>query len=336
MQLESLSLFLAVIESGSITKAAQRLYITPQGASSAIKTLEKQIGVTLFERKGQTLELTPKGSKVAQEAEKIVNAYQRLQEVIAFQDDAVPPTDTLNIVATPFVRQTFTSVLEDYAEITCGNPAVSITEQNAFEIVRNCRDLDTDTLYLVDIPLNLEILLSEVSEDIVSDILTMTDLFMPFALSTFLIKCSEFSSITAKESLEWSDIAADKIACHDDPFLMKVIGHFVPSCNELGFGMKVTDTGLISTVVQQSGMIGISASLPVIFRERTWKRTISGSAVIPKPKAQFVTGVLGSPDNKYAANFHRFMRSFLDRAIPEYMKENDPAIFFEQRNCLLL
>lgn len=62
---------------------------------------------------------------------------------------------------------------------------------------------------------------------------------MPFALSTFLVKCSEFSSIAAKGSLEWADIAADKIACHDDPFLMKVINHFVPSCSELGFGMKV-------------------------------------------------------------------------------------------------
>jgi len=336
MQMESLSLFLAVIESGSITKAAQRLYITPQGASSAIKALEKQIGVTLFERKGQTIALTTKGAKIAQEAEKVVSAYQRLQEVVAMQDGGIPQDSTLNVVATPFVRQTFTSVLEDYAELACGNPVITIDEQNAFEIVRNCRNLDNDTLYLVDIPLDLEILLGEVPEDIASDILAKTGFFMPFALSTFLVKCSEFSSIAAKGSLEWADIAADKIACHDDPFLMKVISHFVPSCSELGFGMKVTDTGLISTVVQQSGMMGISASLPVTFRERNWKRIISGSAVIPTPKAQFVTGVLGSPDNIYAANFYHFMKNFLDQAIPEYMEENDPSVFFEHNKRFLL
>lgn len=50
MDTKSLAAFKAVYEAGSITKAAQRLYITQPGLSKAIVRLESQFGKTLFDR----------------------------------------------------------------------------------------------------------------------------------------------------------------------------------------------------------------------------------------------------------------------------------------------
>lgn len=331
MQIESLSLFLSVIESQSISKAAQKLYITPQGASSAIKALEKQLGVELFERVGTSIKLTPQGMEVAHEAEKVVGAFQKLQSVVAMQSNKAADHEILNVVATPFVRQTLTTVIQDYASYSNENAVVNIIEKNAFDIAGEYENLDDDTLYILDLPLDLEIAAEELSEGFCRDILNKDHpSFRPFVLSNFMIKCSEFSPYATKNTVKWTDISSDQIACHDDPFLIKIIGHFVPSSHGGSVGMKVSNTELIGTAVNQSGMVGISASLPVAFGERNWKRTISGVAVEPKPKASFVTGVLGSSRNLHAQSFHRFMENLLAHLIPSYMKKNDPSDFYKK------
>ncbi|MEG1517479.1 MAG: LysR family transcriptional regulator [Raoultibacter sp.] len=58
MRIESLALFLSVVEKGSISRAARHAYISQQGASSVIKSLEQDFGILLFSRGGHTLQLT--------------------------------------------------------------------------------------------------------------------------------------------------------------------------------------------------------------------------------------------------------------------------------------
>ncbi|WP_180326562.1 LysR family transcriptional regulator [Raoultibacter phocaeensis] len=330
MQIESLSLFLTVIETRSITKAAQKMYITPQGASSAIKALEKQLGMKLFERTGACIELTQQGAEVAHEAQKVVAAYQKMQSVVAMQNNRVASRDILKVVATPFVRQTLTAVIQDYAAYSNDNAVVQVIEKNAFEIARGFETLDNDTLYLLDLPLDLEIASEELSPSFCRLALQEYAIFHPFVLSNFVIKCSEFSPYAAKDTIKWTDLTADQIACHDDPFLIKVIGRYVPTCRRGNVGMKVSNTELIGTAINQSGMIGISASLPVAFGERNWKKTYNGVAIEPKPKASFVTGALGSPENKHAKSFCLFMQNLLAHLIPSYMKKNDPSEFYKK------
>lgn len=330
MQIESLSLFLTVIETRSITKAAQKMYITPQGASSAIKALEKQLGMKLFERTGASIELTRQGAEVAREAQKVVAAYQKMQSVVAMQNNDVAGRDILKVVATPFVRQTLTAVIQDYASYSNENAVVQVVEKNAFEIARGFENLDNDTLYLLDLPLDLELTSEELPSKFCTLALREQAIFHPFVLSNFVIKCSEFSPYAAKDTIRWSDLTSDQIACHDDPFLIKVIGHHVPTCREGSVGMRVSNTELIGAAINQSGMIGISASLPVAFGEWNWKKTYNGVAIEPKPKASFVTGALGSSENKHAESFCRFMQNLLVHLIPSYMKKNDPNEFYKK------
>ena len=64
--------FVAVIDHGGITKAARALYIAQPSLSQAIRTLERQLGVELFDRSGRRLTLTPDGTAFAAPARKIL------------------------------------------------------------------------------------------------------------------------------------------------------------------------------------------------------------------------------------------------------------------------
>jgi DNA-binding transcriptional LysR family regulator len=53
--------FAAVAEQGSFTGAARELHVTQQAVSQQVKSLERLLGVTLFERSPRRVELTPEG-----------------------------------------------------------------------------------------------------------------------------------------------------------------------------------------------------------------------------------------------------------------------------------
>lgn len=78
-----LSAFEVAARTQSFTKAAQELHLTQSAVSRQIKALEEQIGVTLFTRVRQTVELTAAGESYAADVRealhKIGNASMQLQ-----------------------------------------------------------------------------------------------------------------------------------------------------------------------------------------------------------------------------------------------------------------
>ena len=61
MEFSQLRIFQAVAEEGSITRAAERLHRVPSNLSTRLKQLEEQMGVELFMRERQRLQLSPAG-----------------------------------------------------------------------------------------------------------------------------------------------------------------------------------------------------------------------------------------------------------------------------------
>jgi len=73
MTLDQLRIFVAVAEHGHMTKAAERLGISQSAASAAIRALESQHGVRLFNRVGRNIELAQTGHRFLPEAKAVLD-----------------------------------------------------------------------------------------------------------------------------------------------------------------------------------------------------------------------------------------------------------------------
>lgn len=67
--------YITVTECGSINKAAERLYISPQALLQQINSLEDNVGVKLLERTKQGIRLTPAGEEFLKGAREITAIY---------------------------------------------------------------------------------------------------------------------------------------------------------------------------------------------------------------------------------------------------------------------
>ncbi len=72
-----LETFIKVAESGSFTKAADILYVTPTAVMKQINALEKELSVTLFERTNHGLRITRAGESFLQDARYILEYIER-------------------------------------------------------------------------------------------------------------------------------------------------------------------------------------------------------------------------------------------------------------------
>ncbi|MEP1124239.1 MAG: LysR substrate-binding domain-containing protein [Ilumatobacter sp.] len=75
LDVESLRAFRAVVDCGSITKAASQLNLTQSAVSWKMKRLEERLGSPLFLRDGRDLALTELGIELLVHAEQIVTAH---------------------------------------------------------------------------------------------------------------------------------------------------------------------------------------------------------------------------------------------------------------------
>jgi len=78
MELLHLRTFVVVAEEENLTRAAQRLYLTPPTVSGHIKALEEELNVTLFVRSSTGMQLTEKGILLKEKALATLNAAQNL------------------------------------------------------------------------------------------------------------------------------------------------------------------------------------------------------------------------------------------------------------------
>ncbi len=69
--------FLAVVDTGSFVEAAARVFVTQSTVSMRIKTLEEQLGKTLFERSKAGATLTPAGAQFQKHALALVRVWEQ-------------------------------------------------------------------------------------------------------------------------------------------------------------------------------------------------------------------------------------------------------------------
>ena len=74
--------FWAVAKAGSVTRASERLHLTPQTISGQLSLFEEVLGEVLFNRSGRQFELTEAGRMVLSYADEIFSLGQELEEML--------------------------------------------------------------------------------------------------------------------------------------------------------------------------------------------------------------------------------------------------------------
>lgn len=121
--IRQLQYFVAVAESGTVTGAAQALSISQSSVTEAIKELEADLGVPLFERHSRGLNITHKGHQFLRHATTILSGVSDARR--AFQDQQPDEGGTLHLGVTSLVAgYVLSDILSRYRR---AYPAIEVT-----------------------------------------------------------------------------------------------------------------------------------------------------------------------------------------------------------------
>mgnify|MGYP003301390217 CR=1 FL=1 len=85
VNLELYRVFYTVAKCGSLTRAAEELYISQPAVSQSIKQLENQLGISLFNRTHRGMELSEQGGKlIFASVEEALKLFDEAEKYISF------------------------------------------------------------------------------------------------------------------------------------------------------------------------------------------------------------------------------------------------------------
>jgi LysR family transcriptional regulator for metE and metH len=80
LELKHLRTLSLLFETGNLNAAAQRLHVTPSALSHQLATLERALGVQLFQRKSRPLSFTTAGLRLLDAAADILPRLSQLEQ----------------------------------------------------------------------------------------------------------------------------------------------------------------------------------------------------------------------------------------------------------------
>ncbi|MBS7303621.1 MAG: LysR family transcriptional regulator [Lachnospiraceae bacterium] len=125
---------LAVERAGSISQAAQNLYMAQPNLSKAIKDLESELGYEVFKRSPGGIKVTEKGSEFLYHAGKMMEQLAEMEK-ISVRDDKAERKFKLSIPRGSYIANGFTSFVAEI-QMTDGIE-ITINETNALKTISN-------------------------------------------------------------------------------------------------------------------------------------------------------------------------------------------------------
>jgi DNA-binding transcriptional LysR family regulator len=139
MNFNNIKYFLAIVEEGNVSKAAERLHVSQQSLSEQLQKIEDEVGVTLIKR-SRPISLTPAGKIFSNTAAGLLVTYNGMLDEIASIAEkdrsritlAVPSTET-----PPFLPGLLTAFSSEYPDFE-----IKIMRVNPIDAAKNSRDFD--------------------------------------------------------------------------------------------------------------------------------------------------------------------------------------------------
>ena len=151
MNIQQVEYVIAVSETGSFGKAAERCFITQSTLSTMIGRFEEEIGITIFDRKTKPISITLEGQKIIDQLKVISRELEGLQEIA--QELKGEITGKINLAAIPTIAPgLFPLILNDLVRHLPDVKFVihELTTNKIVEQIKN-RELD---IGIVSIPLS--------------------------------------------------------------------------------------------------------------------------------------------------------------------------------------
>ena len=163
MHLHQLKYFVSTVETGSVTKAAERCFVSQPSISQQLNKLEDSIGKKLFSRVKGKLILTDAGQVMYDQAQKILTDVEEAKHRVSDIDDTTGGAVAIGILPTlaPYILpSTLLALSEKYPEAT-----VTVREEISEAIVdaagRGEIDILIEVLPFDETHLNVEPLFSD-------------------------------------------------------------------------------------------------------------------------------------------------------------------------------
>ncbi|MBL4837330.1 MAG: LysR family transcriptional regulator [Kordiimonadaceae bacterium] len=140
MDVYLLRYFIAVVETGSFTRAAGKVFVTQPTLSAGIKKLEGQVGQLLFERSNRRVFLTDAGTRFLPRAKAILHECNLAMQSI--QDSVSTPVLRLGVLTTLPNRAVGQLVAEFRAK--ADNVTIEIVDGTEQELLNRLEDRSLD------------------------------------------------------------------------------------------------------------------------------------------------------------------------------------------------
>lgn len=147
MTLQQLHYAIVISEQGSMNKAAELLYIAQPSLTSAVKELEREIGITIFNRSGKGVSLTADGTEFIAYARQVYQQYETLCE--KYMGGTVKKKFGVSAQHYSFAVQAFVEMVKQFG--TC-DYEFAIRETKTAEVIEDVSTLRSEigVLYLSD------------------------------------------------------------------------------------------------------------------------------------------------------------------------------------------
>jgi DNA-binding transcriptional LysR family regulator len=188
-----LRIFIEVVDSGKMSIAAAKFFISQPTVSQAIRELEEHYGVLLFERLCKKLYITEKGKKLLSYARNVVKQFDDMEEMM-FQANHV---EKIRIGATMTVGNCILSdVIKNFKEI---NPQIE-----TYSYVNNTKDIEE------------KLLRSELDIGIVEGKIKSQDLVsIPEVNDCLVLACSTKHVFAKKKTVKLSELVDENFAMRE-------------------------------------------------------------------------------------------------------------------------
>ncbi len=221
MDLDQLRCFVEIVDSGSFSEAADRLFMTQSSVSKRIQALEKELKVELFDRSRRKCRLTEAGELLCGDAKRMVELYRHMTETAAAYGER--EGQELRIASIPVMAQYDLTGL--VAEFSGFHPGVRlhIREMEGADIAARLKQQEFDFAFMRTEHLEEGFAWIKVAED------------------RLAAAVGASHPLAGRRRLSLAELKEENFLLLGQPTLLYETG--IQACRQEGFTPKVTYTG---------------------------------------------------------------------------------------------